>query len=76
MVNISSLTLNGPNAFGKQTQYFIANITGTNQLCFNEVRYFIPAYVGESWALYYGGLIDNISLIAGELIKIKFETII
>lgn len=35
MVNISSLVLIGPNVFGKQTQYFIPNITGTNQLCFN-----------------------------------------
>jgi hypothetical protein len=76
MVNISSLALNGPNAFGKQTQYFIANITGTNQLCFNEVRYLLPVYFGASWALAYGGFIDNISLIAGELIKIKFEAII
>ena len=33
--NISTLVLNGPNAFGQQTQYFISNITGTNQLCFN-----------------------------------------
>jgi len=49
MVNISSLTLNGPNAFGNQTQYFIANITGTNQLCFNEVRYLLPAYVDLSY---------------------------
>jgi hypothetical protein len=75
MVNISSLTLNGPNAFGNQTQYFIANITGTNQLCFNEVRYLLPAYVDPSYTS-WGGYIDNISLIAGELIKIKFEAII
>ncbi len=63
LVNISSLVLNGPNTFGKQTQYFYSNKTGSCQLCFNETHQPIPIYVGQVALTYYGGLIDNISLI-------------
>jgi hypothetical protein len=37
-INISSLTVYGPNKFGNQTTYFIANISGENKLCFNDVK--------------------------------------
>ena len=34
-INISTLVIIGPNLFGNQTKYFIANLTGQNKLCFD-----------------------------------------
>ena len=46
-INISSLVIIGPNSFGNQTTYFIANLSGQNKVCFNEVSQILPTYPSE-----------------------------
>jgi hypothetical protein len=74
-INISSLTILGPNKFGNQTTYFIANSSGQNELCFNEVNQLFPVYP-STFTYIYGGLLDNISLVEGNFFSINFEATI